>query len=144
MKGSDTLGANSQYYAGGLTISAKDLAAIVSVLCNDGMYKGQRILSKEAVELMETLNFHFHNNSYDFDQALTLRYQENMYGREGLYYHTGSAYGVHSVLSYDAKTGDGIVVITTGTPKTKDKYDIYAVCGEICDYFYKNVLQHEE
>ena len=37
--------------------------------------------------------------------------------------------------------GDGIVVITTGIPKSKDKYDIYSACGEISDYFYNNVLQ---
>lgn len=141
LRGSDQLGADSKRYAGGLTVSAKDLATIISVLCNDGMYGEMRVLSKEAVELMETRFFHFHNASYDFDQALTLRYQSGMYGREGLYYHTGSAYGVYSFLSYDPETGSGIVVVTTGAPKKKDKYDIYAVCGEISDYFYKNVLE---
>ena len=138
---SDVLGAGSAYYAGGLTISAKDLARVVSVLCNDGMYGGTQVLSREAVELMETRYFHFHNASYDFDQGLTLRYQSGMYGRDGLYYHTGSNYGVYSFLSYDPETGSGIVVITTGAPKTKDKYDVYAICGEISDYFYNNVLE---
>ena len=42
-------------------------------------------------------------------QALGLRSQDSLYGRNALYYHTGSAYGVFNCMSYDPETRDGVV-----------------------------------
>lgn len=69
-------------------------------------------------------------------QAQPMRYRMNIYGRESLYYHTGSAYGVYNLLSYDPSTGDGVVVLTMGANGEQDDYDIYAVCGEISKTVY--------
>ena len=38
-------------------------------------------------------------------RALPLRLRFDIYGRDRLYYHTGSAYGVYNLLSYDPDTG---------------------------------------
>jgi hypothetical protein len=62
-----------------------------------------------------------------------------LYGRERLYYHTGSAYGVYNLLSYDPDTGDGVVVLTMGADGKKDTYGVYAVCGEISRAVYEAV-----
>lgn len=119
-------------FAGGLVISAPDLAKMVAILANDGSYNGVQYLEPEMVEIMETKVLNL-GSSY---QCMPLRNQTNIYGRPELYYHTGSAWGVYNAMSYDPATKDGIVVLTNGASNTKDKYGIYAVCGEIMDYLY--------
>ena len=126
-------GATGSYFAGGLTASAVDIAKMAALLAGDGMYEGERLLSAESVALMETTAF---KTASGFWQAMPLRYRENMYGRDGIYYHTGSAYGVYNCMSYDPATGDGVVVLTSGASAATDRYGVYAVCGSIMDYIY--------
>lgn len=73
-------------------------------------------------------------------QAYPLRWQDGIYGRDRLYYHTGSGYGVYNLLSYDPIARDAVVVLTTGASGRKDSNGIYAVCGEISQYIY-NVIE---
>lgn len=128
-------GGSGSSFAGGLTISANDLAKLLGLLANDGSYQGLRLLSKESVALMETrFDQILSDGTY---QALPLRSQDNIYGRDRLYYHTGSAYGVYNFMSYDPETGDGIVVLSSGASASKDENGIYAVCGNISKYFYE-------
>lgn len=140
MTASDIIGANTQYFAGGLTISASDLAKLIAVLINDGTYNNVRILSKESVKLMETAQFTKTENGGTFQQCLPLRHMSNVYGQDEIYYHTGNAYGVLSLASYNPNTKDGVIVITTGASAIRDSNGIYAVCTEITEYLYKNVL----
>lgn len=127
-------GSSGTSFAGGLTISAKDQAKLLGLLANDGTYQGLRLLSRESVELMETrFDQILSDGTY---QALPLRSQDNIYGRDRLYYHTGSAYGVYNFMSYDPETRDGIVVLSSGASAAKDGNGIYAVCGNIAQYFY--------
>ena len=134
MHSSDTPGASGSYFAGGLTISAADLGKIAALLANDGKYEGLQLVQPETVELMETINeTMLSDGTY---QALPLRCQKNIYGRDTLYYHTGSAYGVYNCMSYDPASGDGVVVLTVGASGAKDDRGIYAICGEISTYVY--------
>lgn len=129
-----TPGANGTSFAGGLTISASDLGKLIALLAADGRYEGLQLLSEESVELMETrYEQPVPGGSY---QALPLRYWPELYGRNGIYYHTGSAYGVFNCASYDPETGDGVVVLTIGASGAKDDYGIYKVCAAINDYVY--------
>ena len=129
-----TPGASGSYFAGGLTISAYDLGKLVALLANDGRYEGLQLMKPESVTLMETVNeVQLSDGSY---QGLPLRYRTNIYGRDRLYYHTGSAYGVYNCMSYDPDTGDGVVVLTVGASATKDDVGIYAICGEISHEIY--------
>lgn len=131
---STTPGASGTFFAGGLTISGADLGKLVAMLANDGNYEGLQLLQPQTVALMESINpTQLSDGSY---QGLPLRYQKNLYGRDGLYYHTGSAYGVYNWISYDPATKDGIVVLTVGASGAKDSRGIYAVCGEISSYVY--------
>ena len=59
-----------------------------------------------------------------------------MYGREAIYYHTGSAYGFYGLISYDPDTGDGVVVFTTGASGAKDGYGVYSVCSQVAKAVY--------
>lgn len=124
-----TPGATGQYFAGGFTISAEDLGKLTALLAGGGRYHGVPLLSRESVELIQTKSPQPVPGG--FYQCLPLRWQDGLYGRAGLYYHTGSAYGVYNCLSYDPATGDGVVVLTTGASGVKDGRGVYAVCGEI-------------
>lgn len=133
----DYPGGTGVFFAGGLTISARDLGKMTALLANDGYYEGIRLFSGESVALMETRVEHIlGDGTY---QALPLRSQDAIYGRDRLYYHTGSAYGVYNFMSYDPATGDGVVVLSVGASGAKDSRGIYAVCGEISQYIYKNL-----
>ncbi len=124
------------YCAGGLAISAVDLAKLVSVLAGDGVYTGEkyqvRLLDAGTVEAMEEPQFTVaQDGSYPFQQCLTLRRQENLLGRPSLYYHTGSAYGAYNMLSYDPDTGDGVVVLTVGGSSEKNDRGLYALAADL-------------
>ena len=74
-----------------------------------------------------------------FYQAQPLRYITDAYGRNGIYYHTGSAYGVYNGFSYDPETGDGVIVLTTGATSVHDAHGNYAVCGDIFNSVYRAI-----
>ncbi len=122
-------GANGAFFAGGFTASAKDQAALVALLANDGKFQGVPLLSRRAVEYMESPLGYISDGEYY--QCHPLRYQNGLYGRDKLYYHTGSAFGVYNFLSYDPDTGDGVVVLTSGASAARAGRGIYSVCGSI-------------
>ena len=135
-------GHKGNFFDGGFTCNAGDLAKLAAVLANDGVYGGQALLSPESVAWMETpLDTPVSDGRSTFLQCRPLRYQEELYGREGLYYHTGSAYGQYALLSYDPDTGDGVVVLTSGASGAVDEHGIYAVCGEIAQAVYTAVKE---
>jgi CubicO group peptidase (beta-lactamase class C family) len=128
------LGGHIWYYAGNLTISAKDLAKLVTVLINDGRYNNTEILSPEAVAWLEEPQFTvIEDDRYEFIQCLPLRYKSGLYGRDGLYYHTGTAYGVFAIVCYDPDARDGIVVLSTGASTDYDDMGIASVCGSLAE-----------
>lgn len=132
---SEIPGSSGSFFAGGLVISSKDLAKMVAILSNDGVYRGIPLLSSASIEQME--NVIDIPNADGFYQGLVLRLRHNMHGRNRIYYHTGSSYGVHNEISYDPDLKDGIVVLTSGASGTKDSNGVYAICSEISDLLYK-------
>lgn len=127
-------GATGAYFSGGMTMSAVDLGKMTALLANDGCYEGLQLLKASTVALMEErCEPQLPDGTW---QALALRSQDDLYGRDRLYYHTGSAYGVFNCMSYDPTARDGVVVLTSGASGAKDGRGIYAVCGEISRYIY--------
>lgn len=137
MKRPDSPGASGLPFAGGLAISAADLGKLVVLLTEDGIYEGVQLMEAGSIALMETV-FPVSDGS---SQGIPLRYRSDLYGREGLYYHTGSAYGVYNCMSYDPVTGDGVVVLTTGASGVKDENNIYRICSEIAEYIYTSLQE---
>ena len=136
----DQIGDGASWYPGGLTISAVDLAKLVAVLANGGEYEGVSYLEPGTVAEMETPQFQVDPGETSvFDQCLILRRQENILGRDQIYYHTGSAYGVFSLLTFDPDTGDGVVVLTTGTPRQADEHGLYALCSQLSADLYQRM-----
>ncbi|OUQ76563.1 serine hydrolase domain-containing protein [Flavonifractor sp. An100] len=136
----DEIGKGASFYPGGLTISARDMAKLVGVLAGDGTCEGRQYLKPETVADMETPRFSVDpEEGTPFDQCLVLRRQENLLGQSQLYYHTGSSYGVYSLMSYNPDTGNGVVVITTGSPRQTDEYGLYALCAELSEDLYERM-----
>ena len=148
-------GGNSGYFAGGLTINAEDLAKVTATLANDGTYGGVRALSEDSVALLEKHMFTATENGASFTQCLPLRYVQNYCGQDEVYYHSGNAYGVLSLMIYNPVTKNGVTVITTGTgtdsvPKPgydeqssttgRDAQGVYEVCGRVADYAFNNLI----
>lgn len=132
-----TPGASGSYFAGGLTASAYDVAKLIALVAGDGMYEGVQLMDYESTVIMETYNEKpVPGGSY---QAFPMRYWPSLYGREGIYFHTGSAYGVFNAATYDPVTRDGVVVLTSGASGSKDEYGIYKVCAEINQYIYDTI-----
>lgn len=125
-------GGNGAFFSGGFTASAKDQARLVALLADDGKLEGVPLLSEKAVAFMETSAGYVDG----YYQCYPLRRQDNIYGRDTLYYHTGSAFGVYNLLSYDPDTGDGVVVFTSGASAAKDSRGIYSVCGTVSNTVY--------
>jgi CubicO group peptidase (beta-lactamase class C family) len=125
-------GRSGASFAGGLAISASDLAKLVAVLANDGVYNGVRVLSEASVAQMET------SIGYVgvYAQCAPLRYGAGVLGQDRLYWHTGSAYGVYNALSYNPVTKNGVVVLSTGASGAVDAVGIYKICSEISDFVY--------
>ncbi|MBQ8613182.1 MAG: serine hydrolase [Ruminiclostridium sp.] len=126
-------------YIGGLTGSSSDIAKVFSMLANDGVFGDNRILSEKSVEVLEKKYFTAKEHGGKFKQCLALRYYKKLYGTEGLYYHTGNAYGIVSFASYDPVTRNTVVVMTSGAKQSRDKRGIYKICGEITRAVYKNI-----
>lgn len=128
-------GANCSQFAGGLTISAKDMAKLTAILANDGVYEGTRYLSKESVKCMETQACDAFARGHDFKQCLPLRYQTDIYGQNELYYHLGTAYGTLSYIGYNPNTKNGLVIITTGADAGYDRRGVWNICANMAQYF---------
>lgn len=130
-----TPGASGSFFAGGFTASATDLGKLIALLAGDGAYEGVQLLQRESVEIMETRHSDQQVPGGSW-QALPMRCWEDLYGREVIYFHTGSAYGVFNCACYDPITGDGVVVLTSGASGAKDDYGIYKVCAAINEVVY--------
>lgn len=137
--GSEIPGENGTVIPGGLNISAQDLAKLICILINDGMYQKNRYLSEESVETMETAYCTTDLHGVEVTQCQPLKYHTDIYGEEELYFHTGSAYGVYNLFSYNPVTKNGVIVLTTGASGVCDEYGIYSVCGEISEVLYQEM-----
>lgn len=137
-------GNNTSSFAGGLTISAQDMAKLVAVLANDGTYNGKRYLTQESVAEMEKRLFTATESGGSFSQCMPLRYKANLYGESELYYHTGNAYGVLSMASYNPTTKCGVVVVTTGASANRDSQGVYGICSAISQFMYESLRCTEQ
>ena len=163
------IGDTASYFPGGYTTSAVDMAKLVAVLANDGVYKEPvygyaqvrdmengtelavaeplpgkfketRLLTEESVSELETPQFTVRLEGYaPFEQCLILRRQEDVMDQEVLYYHTGSAYGVFSLMTYNPVTKNGVVVITTGASRNMNEHGMYALCYDLMEILYEKM-----
>ena len=123
------IGQSASYFPGGFTASAVDMAKLAAVLANDGVYK--------------TPIYSYVETASDEEQGLVrvviLRRQVDILGQDVLYYHTGSAYGVFTLMTYNPDTQNGVVVLTTGAPRSTDERGLYSLCASLSGKLYEKM-----
>ena len=122
-------------YAGGLTISAKDFAKLLTIFINGGTYLGEQYLTQESIDQIQTPQV-----PDEPIQCMPVKKMEGLYNQEYMYYHTGSAYGTYNLYAYNPDTKEGLVVITVGAWNSRDRYNVYSVCGSIADAVFEQDL----
>lgn len=96
-----------------LLISPGDLARLGIVISGDGSVDGVKILSEEAVNLINTT--YFKSEDIPFDMGLCTRiYNGNLIEGRRIFGHSGCALGNVCGLYYDPETKTGIALCTSG------------------------------
>lgn len=125
---SNTPGATYDLVQGNLTISAKDYAKILSSIMKSASSGKSGIISGSSAQKM--MNPQFKGQGYSIGYGQFLR--SGVVDGEQLCTHTGINYGMHSSFAVNPKTGNGVVVLTSGAPGTEDgSTEIYLVCLEM-------------
>lgn len=106
-----------------LIINAKDLARLGMLMANDGTLDGVKILSKEAVDLMEKRYF----STPTYDMGLSVRIYDDLIEGKTIYGHNGIAFGAITGLYYDPVEKTGVAVITNGCSAYADKNGFYKI-----------------
>lgn len=127
---SDEIGESYNIVQGGLHISARDYAEILCMLINDGVASnGRKILKKSSVEQMLSTGF----ETEDYTSCFGVEVYKNLFGRDTVYLHTGSAYGMYSCYAF-TDDGDGVVVLSSGADGSYyGLTEIYSICYMIID-----------
>ena len=95
---------------GGMKISATDLAKYMTMHACYGRYKGVRIISKKSAKTMQTP---VSGGEGGYGLAIMTANNTIIPG-EVMKGHTGSAYGLYSMMFFHPKKKFGIVAITNG------------------------------
>ncbi|HEY1018171.1 MAG TPA: serine hydrolase domain-containing protein [Sediminibacterium sp.] len=93
---------------GGMKISASDLARYMIMHSKQGKYKGKRIISRKSAREMQT------PLSDKENYGLALLKTDKLIPGKTMTGHTGSAYGLYSVMFFQPKEKFGFVVISNG------------------------------
>lgn len=120
---------------GGMKISAKDLAAYMTMHMNFGKYRNQRIISKKSSRLMQTPV----ENARGYGLALWT--SDKLIRGQEVKGHTGSAYGLYSMMIFDPRKKWGIVAITNGcNPVYRDGYVEFL--SKTVNQLYQEIIEH--
>lgn len=123
-----------------LLISPKNLARLGIVISGDGTVDGVRILSREAVDLINTP--YYHSGELSFDVGLSTRiYEGNLVEGHRIFGHSGSAYGNVCGLYYDPANHTGVAICTNGCYiGSNPNNDVFRILDEcincVYDYFF--------
>lgn len=93
---------------GGMKISAGDLAEYMSMHMRKGLHRGRRILSRSSTEEMQT------PGSGEDGYGLAIMTSRDLIPGHVMKGHTGSAYGLYSLMFFDPVKRFGIVAISNG------------------------------
>lgn len=120
---------------GGMKISAPDLARYMMMHMNDG--KGRkRILKKETARLMQTAVDTLNQYGFALLRINTLIPGESLVG------HTGSAYGLNSLMFFEPEKKFGIVVISNGChPAYAEAFN--TVMKNTANILYEEIIKKE-
>ena len=126
-------------FAGGLVISSEDMGKLICMLVGGGTVMGHSLLTSRSIDLLHRcLQTQARPGRH---QALALKYLPKAYGRNGIYYLAGKAYGITSCISYDLASGDGAVVFSSGASSRYNGNKIDYICRDINKAFYTSACK---
>lgn len=94
---------------GGMKISATDLGRYMTMHMYYGKYKGKRIISKKSAKTMQKKVY-----GKDGGYGLAIETTNKVINGKTMKGHTGSAYGLYSIMFFQPHEKFGIVAITNG------------------------------
>ena len=98
--------------AGGLKMSAANLARFMMVLMKDGELGGKRILRNESLEEM------YKPQGEDRNYGLALTTYTNILINHSFIGIKGASHGIHSIMVYEPETKMGFIIINNGYDTT--------------------------
>lgn len=119
---------------GGMKISANDLAAYMIMHSQLGKHKGVRIMPKKLAKQMQEVLSEEEGYGMAIETTSKLIEGKNMIG------HTGSAYGLYSVMFFEPKEKFGFVVISNGCD-TKYFNGFNEVLHKTVNLLHKNFIE---
>ncbi len=119
---------------GGMKISAADLARYMTMHMNYGEYQGVHILAEESARAMQTAV----GPSEVYGLAITS--MDNLVSGTTFKGHTGSAYGLYSMMAFQPQEKIGFVAITNGC-NTGYTDGLNNLLKEVINSLYKNFIQ---
>lgn len=125
---SNTIGATYDLVQGNLTISAKDYAKIIGSITQSAISGRKGIISSSSAGKMLSSQFSGQGYSLGYGQYIRSRVIEG----QQLCTHNGTNFGMFSTFAVNPRTGDGVVVFTSGASGQVDSSaDVYSVCLEL-------------
>jgi len=108
---------------GGMKITAHDLAIYMMMHMNYGQYKGVRLISEKSAKMMQTPVWKGRTRYGLCLREFTNYIDDEKYKDAGKapIGHTGSAYGLKSIMIWHPVDGWGIVAMTNGFVNNSDK-----------------------
>jgi CubicO group peptidase (beta-lactamase class C family) len=119
---------------GELIISATDLAKFGIILSGDGTFNNIRVLSKEAVNEMNTV---FIYDEADWGHGLGLRISGKIVEGRILSGHPGQALGMVSGLFFDPSDTTGVAILTNGCAVNFDENGMYGINNAVVRAVYE-------
>jgi CubicO group peptidase (beta-lactamase class C family) len=119
---------------GGMKISANDLAKYMIMHSQLGKYEGGRMIPKKLSQQMQAIISEEEGYGMALENTTQLIAGKTMIG------HTGSAYGLYSILFFEPKEKIGFVVISNGCD-TKTINGFNAVLHQTVNSLYNNLIR---
>ena len=119
---------------GGMKISANDLAKYMIMHSQLGKYDGGRMISKNLSQQMQAIISEEEGYGMALETTTQLIAGKTMIG------HTGSAYGLYSMLFFEPKEKIGFIVISNGCD-TKTINGFNAVLHQTVNSLYENLIR---
>ena len=120
---------------GGMKISATDLAKVMTMHMYLGKYKGTRIIKKKSARIMQTKV-----SDGEGGYGLALWTTDKLIPGETMKGHTGSAYGLYSMMFFEPHKKFGIVAITNGCNPVYDNGYILAL-KSVLNVLYEDMIK---
>jgi CubicO group peptidase (beta-lactamase class C family) len=131
-----TMGRSTPIFSptGGMKISANDLAKYMIMHSQLGKYEGGRMIPKKLSQQMQAIISEEESYGMALENTTQLIAGKTMIG------HTGSAYGLYSILFFEPKEKIGFVVISNGCD-TKTINGFNAVLHQTVNSLYNNLIR---